>query len=267
MLLFGRFLQGLGGGAGPALAITIIRDLAEGRKLAKINSFFVAVNVFAISCSPLIGSYILFFFNWRANFIFLSMLGFLVLVCIIFILPETNQRKTFQNLYLSVIAANLKRLFKSKLFIGYTICRFSLFASIIAWLTACPVILHSIGFTAVWVGGMTAVAGFAYVIGSLINAKFVTKYGIIKMIQTGVLITMCASIFLLFVGLIYVTNLLLIMFSIVLFMFGGSFIGPNAYIGGISPFPKIAGLAVAFMGGDTNIRRFSFQYNHFLLAK
>ena len=72
ILLAGRLIQGFGGGGSNILARIILRDRLEGSKLAKYNSYYSMACVSLMASAPLLGGYLQHYFDWQANFIFLS---------------------------------------------------------------------------------------------------------------------------------------------------------------------------------------------------
>ncbi|MCU0906466.1 MAG: multidrug effflux MFS transporter [Rhodobacteraceae bacterium] len=67
-LLAARFLQGLGVAAPRIVTIALIRDLYEGRAMARIMSFVMMVFVMIPAVAPAIGTLIIAGFGWRAIF-------------------------------------------------------------------------------------------------------------------------------------------------------------------------------------------------------
>ena len=190
---------------------------------------------------------VLFFFNWRANFILLFLLGFIALLSVCFI-PETNKHKTYKNLHLISIKKNITTLFSNRFFVGYVLCRFATYAAILAWLTTCPILLHFIGVSPICIGWLLALEGVAFVLGGFINARLVGKYGDQKMIYCGLTIIMLAGVALFIFGMFDVINVISVMLPVFVYMFGASLVSPNAFAGAMKPFPKIAGITVAVIG-------------------
>lgn len=73
-LLAARLLQGLGAAGPRVVAIAIVRDLYEGRRMAQLVSFVMMVFALVPAAAPLIGSGIIALIGWRG--IFLAFVGF-----------------------------------------------------------------------------------------------------------------------------------------------------------------------------------------------
>jgi len=67
-LLAARFLQGLGVAAPRIVTIALIRDLYEGRAMARIMSFVMMIFVMIPAVAPAIGTLIIAGFGWRGIF-------------------------------------------------------------------------------------------------------------------------------------------------------------------------------------------------------
>lgn len=248
MLLVGRALQGLGAGAGAALFLSILRDVYDGNELAKISSFLAISRVILLASAPLIGGYLLHFFNWQACFIFLLIYSGFCLIGTITILKESNRHQD-HHLAIRHIAQKIKTLCLHPPFISNAFCVMLAFGGILAWLTTLPFLLQDIvGLTPVEFGWIAALAGLFFIVGGLINAMIVEKWGFQKMLFFGLLIMLFASIVMLGFGLLHKINTTVIMIPVIIYIIGSSFIFSNAYAGAMNPFSKMAGTAGAMFG-------------------
>ena len=88
-----RFVQALGACAGGVIARAIVRDFFEPIDTARIFSALILVTGFAPMLAPLVGGYVLVWWDWRAIFWLLSILGTISFIGVFFRLPETITRK------------------------------------------------------------------------------------------------------------------------------------------------------------------------------
>ncbi len=88
-LIILRFIQGLAGSAGQVLSRAIARDLFAGPRLTRFYSMQSAVNGIFPVISPVIGGFMIRFVNWQGIFILLAIIGFLILIGIIFGIQES----------------------------------------------------------------------------------------------------------------------------------------------------------------------------------
>jgi MFS transporter, DHA1 family, multidrug resistance protein len=78
LLLAARFIQGLGGAAPRIVAMAIIRDLFEGRRMAQVTSFVMTVFMLFPAFAPFIGQFFIDAWGWRS--IFLAYVTFAIVV-------------------------------------------------------------------------------------------------------------------------------------------------------------------------------------------
>ena len=80
ILILGRFIQGMGAGAGNVLFRVILRDTFSGKELSKVAAWTTTFYSLAPAIAPVIGGYIEVSFGWRMDFILLSIYGFIQMI-------------------------------------------------------------------------------------------------------------------------------------------------------------------------------------------
>lgn len=245
----GRLLQGVGAGASAVLYRSILRDLYNGTQLAKVSSYLSIGRIVLLATSPLIGAYLLHFFDWHSIFTFLIIYSSACLLGTLCLLKETNDYAQLQKTKIYDIFKNTWTVLKNPIFIGYALCIMLTFGGILSWLTVLPVVLQkTLGLSPIAFGWLAALAGLSFAIGGFINAFLVNRLGINKMLNIGLFTMLLAGLIMLTLGLFHILTTFAIMLPIVTFIIGSSMIFPNAYAGAFHPFPKIAGTASAVFG-------------------
>ena len=89
VMLAGRFVQGLGVAGPRIVAVALVRDQYEGRAMARIMSFVMAVFILVPAIAPAWGQAILFVAEWRAIFMSFVAVALLVFVWFGIRQPET----------------------------------------------------------------------------------------------------------------------------------------------------------------------------------
>jgi DHA1 family bicyclomycin/chloramphenicol resistance-like MFS transporter len=141
LLCLARFLQALGGCAGPVIARAVVRDRFEHRQSARILSQLMLVMGVAPIMAPLIGGLLLAFGGWRAIFWVLAGFGTVVGVWMFFALGETRSEATaLQARGEHPIAAYWALLGQRRL-VGYTVAGALNSAALFAYLAASPNLL------------------------------------------------------------------------------------------------------------------------------
>lgn len=243
-----RFIQGVGAGAGLALSRSILRDLYYGKNLAKVGSYLSIINIGIMASAPFIGAYLQSWFNWRANFIFLSLYAICILIILISLYSESNKYADKKHLQLINIKTNTKRLFSSKVFLVYTLIIFFTYAGILAWLTSGPILLQHLGISTIGFGKLSILVGGIYTLGSLTNVRLLKVFSLLQALSFGIAIITVSSLVYVLLCLILTPNAYVVIVCVLAFIFGTSIIMPNSYAKIMSPFGDIAGITGAIIG-------------------
>ena len=68
VIMIARFLQGAGASAPRVVAQALVRDFYQGREMARISSFIMIIFALVPAIAPLLGSFVMLVFHWRAIF-------------------------------------------------------------------------------------------------------------------------------------------------------------------------------------------------------
>lgn len=136
-----RIMQGVSAGAGTVVGRAIIRDLYSDAPAARLLSMVTMIFSIAPAIAPVLGGWIVKWFDWRA--IFLSLLAYTVMLFVVCYryLPETLPRAHRQPFNPGYLATNYGAIFRSPLFhmkAGIVACNF---AGLFLFITAAPVML------------------------------------------------------------------------------------------------------------------------------
>jgi Bcr/CflA subfamily drug resistance transporter len=245
VLIFGRFIQGLGVGAGASLWRSIFRDSFEGAQLAKYGGYLSIVVAFIVPAAPTLGGYLQNYFGWRASFFFLILYALVVLLIVMILFKETSAFHHKERLSRKFFVQAFKQLLSSRIFMGYAVCTFISYGAFFAWFTASPVLLIKlVGISPVQFGWITFLGGGGtMLLAGLFNGKMVVKFGTPFMLRIGWGMMFMAGCLMLTLKFIYGINTLVIVAPMILFYFGSTLIWPNIFAGAFQPFGKIAGYA------------------------
>lgn len=245
-LIVGRFIQGFGIGCCSSVGRSLVRDLYTDRVLAKMGSYVGVASVFIMASSPTLGGYIQEQWGWRANFLFLFLLGIILWVSMLLILPETNRRLNPEATRIRVMGRNYLELLRSKVFLGYTLCACFAGAGLIAYITIAPFLFQdTLGLSPLQFGRLTFFIAGAICFSGLINGVLVMHKGVSYMVFVGVVFMLLGGISLIVVTFQGDLTVLRIMIPITLFSTGAGFTFINAFAGAFHPFPHMAGMVGA----------------------
>lgn len=246
MIIIGRLIQGLGAGATLSISQPILRDLFDGKTLAKYSSYSALIGVAFLIMAPLFGGYLQHYFGWRASFLFITIYTLVALLAIIFQVPETNKHMHPLNLTSPIIKKNILTIVTSSVFIGYCASSLLAYGALLAWLTAGPIVLQStVGLSPVAFGWVYFLTGVGFATGAFVNAKCVGHFGINKMMLFGQFCIFISGVSMAGFALLGHVSILGIVPSAILLLFGASMVFPNTSAGVFQPFPEIAGIVSA----------------------
>jgi DHA1 family bicyclomycin/chloramphenicol resistance-like MFS transporter len=93
-----RFLQALSGCVGAVAALAMVRDFFPPEKSASIISLLILIIGLSPMLAPTAGSFVAVAFGWRYVFITLAAIALIVLLLVIFFLPEGQPPDTTYRL-------------------------------------------------------------------------------------------------------------------------------------------------------------------------
>jgi DHA1 family bicyclomycin/chloramphenicol resistance-like MFS transporter len=136
-----RIMQGVSAGAGTVVGRAIIRDLYSDAPAARLLSMVTMIFSIAPAIAPVLGGWIVKFFDWRMIFLFLLVYT-VALFCVCYkYLPETLAPEKRQPFNPGYLARNYGAIFRSPLFhMKSGIVAFN-FAGLFLFITAAPVML------------------------------------------------------------------------------------------------------------------------------
>lgn len=244
-----RLIQGLGIGAANVLCRAILRDLYEGKELAKKISTLGILWVLSPIIAPVIGGYIEEYAGWRGNFLFLIAFVGLVLLWCIFFLPETKDPTQIQSIHPRTILKNYRFLLSSRPFIGYVFVDFFLYGIFSAFYVAGPFLLQTVlKISPILFGWMMLIISLGYMIGTYINIYLLHYWEPKKVIQFGSISILVISLIMLAVAWFGIFNVIAIVFPMTILFCTIALLFTNCISVCLSFFPHLVGSASALWG-------------------
>ena len=248
-MVIGRLFQGVGLSAARTISISIIRDSYKGDYMAKIMSFVMVIFILVPVIAPMLGKWILNFYNWQAIFYFQLIFGAIVMIWFGIRQEETLKVENKKSFMITLFFEGVKELFKFKETLIFTIISAFITGAFMVYLSASQHIFET-------QYGMAdefpyIFAGLALTIGgaTFLNGSLVMKLGMRKLVFFA-LIGYC-TISLVYVVLFWstpnpsITVLMIFMglqFIAIGFMFG------NTSAIAMEPIGHIAGIGAAIIG-------------------
>lgn len=244
-----RVVQALGGCVGVVIARAAIRDRLDVQGSAQAFSSMMIVMGIAPIAAPTLGAWILYFFNWHAVFICLSIIGCISLLCVHFFFKETLQPSRRLKLSFDQVLTLYAAILKDKSF------RFPMFAgcltggALFSYISsASPVFMDMYGLNQQQFAYAFGFNAMGIIIFSSINKRLVTRLSTIQRLKLGGTIQFSGAVIVLASGLLSHAPLAIVMVGLFFTVSGLGFTGPNAMALAMSEQGARAGTASAIMG-------------------
>ncbi len=200
-LLIARLLQALGGASASVLARAMVRDVYPVKDAAKILSWMQIITMVATLLAPIVGSFLVDHWGWRAIFVFLFIFALLCFLVVGKQVPET--------LPVERRLASVKSVFYSywhiathKTALAYILCMGMAFAGMFVYITASPfVYIQYFGVSTQQYAYLFGFNIFGIMVMTVTNANLVGRIGPQRMIQFCATVLFLAGLALFLMGL------------------------------------------------------------------
>lgn len=250
VLIAARFLQGFTASAGVVLSRAVVRDVFSGRELSKFFSLLMVINAVAPMAAPMAGGAVLTlpFASWQTIFLFLSIIGIIIVLIVALNLKETlPQEKRIKSSGTATVRT-MGNLLKDRTFIGYAIIVGFVHGGSFAYVSGTPFIYQEIyGVSPQVFSVLFGINGIAIIIGSFIIGRL---GGIVheKQLLRVAVITAVSATFLLLIVAIVEGPLAFIVILIFIYMTTMGMTVTSTFTLGMSEQGHRAGSASAVLG-------------------
>ena len=177
VMIAGRVLQGIGVAGPRIVTMALVRDQYEGRLMAKLMSFAMAVFIMVPTIAPALGQGLLILGGWRAIFV-----TFLVIAAVVFAWfalrqPETLSAERRRPFSPRAIGQAVGEILRIRTALGYTIATGYVFTPFVAYLGSAQQIFQDSYGTGALFPLYFGVLALSFGVGSIVNGRLVMKYG------------------------------------------------------------------------------------------
>ncbi|HSC68981.1 MAG TPA: multidrug effflux MFS transporter [Cellvibrio sp.] len=252
-LLIGRFIQGLGV-AGPYVsAISIVRDKYAGNEMARIMSLVMMIFIMVPALAPSIGQAVLLVSSWRYIFVLYIAYALIIGVWIFFRLEETLPKEYRISFSTRGFIDGFKEVVSNYSTMCYTLCMGLFFGSFLGYLNSSQQIFQDLFQTGKLFTIYFGVLALVFGVASLVNSRFVEKWGMDYLCNHAVWgIIISSAIFLVTLTLLPANLWLFMVYAAVLFFCFGLVFG-NVNAMAMEPMGHVAGIASAIIGATSSI--------------
>jgi DHA1 family bicyclomycin/chloramphenicol resistance-like MFS transporter len=249
MILLGlRFIQGIGAASTRVIAISFIRDVFGGRKMAEVMALVFMVFMIIPVIAPGVGQLIMLFAEWHMIFIFMTVIAAAISIWTAFRLPETMHPENRRPLTASSVLDGFRIVLSTRVSLFYTLATTAVFGALFGFINSAQQIYVGIYGLGVWFPVLFAAIAAMMAVSSFVNSQLVGRFGM-RRLSHGAL-----------VGFLLVNTIWLILalrgpipiyvfvplFAAAMLQFG--WIGSNFNSIAMEPLGRVAGTASSILG-------------------
>lgn len=244
-----RVLQGFFNAAAAVVALAVIRDRFVGSDAAQLLSRLMLVIGVAPLLAPTVGQGIAGFWNWRAVFYALALIG-LVLVAIVWkFMPETLPGDSRSPGHPRHVAGAYWVLLQDRHFMALAVIPGLGLALIMSYVVGSPFVFQNeYGLTAQQFALVFALNGAALVLSAQLNAALVRKFPPVRILRTALLVQLSLALVLLGVVATGAGGAACLVAGLWLVLSAQGMIPANASVLALHNYGHMAGTAAAVIG-------------------
>jgi DHA1 family bicyclomycin/chloramphenicol resistance-like MFS transporter len=253
-LIAARFVQGLAGGVGIVIAQAAGRDIYSGGALLRYYGRLTVLGGLAAIVGPLIGGQLARVTDWRGVFLFLALVGAVILAACLLVFRETLPTENRVSGGMTQTGRDMRRLLADRVFVGAVLVTGFVNAALFAYLSGATFVLQG-------VYGLSP-QGYSYAFG--LNSLGFMVFGFVagrtaaRWSERGTLLVGTAMCVAGAAGLLATAAwdlpLAAVIVSLLTMVSGVAVTTPPATSLALAGYPDIAGTASSFLG----VARFAF---------
>jgi DHA1 family bicyclomycin/chloramphenicol resistance-like MFS transporter len=248
ILLLFRFTQGIGAAATRVIAVSVVRDTFEGRRMAEVMSLIFMVFMAIPIIAPSIGQLVMLFATWHMIFAAMAAGALLISLWAILRLPETMHPEDRRPLTVGSVIGGFRIVLTNRIALCYALASTFAFGAMFGFVNSSQQIyvgIYGIGdlFPLVFAGiaGVIAVSNY-------LNARLVGRIGMRRLSQSALLLFFAVSLTWLIVSLETQMPLFLFIFFFACAMIPFGALGSNFNALAMEPLGHLAGTASSILG-------------------
>lgn len=242
-----RLLQSLGACAGSVISRAMVRDLFPPEETRRVYSALILVMGVSPLLAPLFGAYMLLWFDWKAIFLSVMIVGALATIGMYFRLPETLP--SARPLSLTYIWATYRDLLKDRLFLGSALATGFSSSGMFAYIAGSPfVFINLFGVRPDHFSWFFGVNAAAVVIGAQVNGRMLHGHAPDRVMRAAAFVQAFSGVLLIAAAGMGAKSLAAIALPLFLYLCTIGFVFPNAVALALAKHGQVAGMASALLG-------------------
>ncbi len=249
IMIAGRVLQGVGAASPRVVSMALVRDQYEGRLMARILSFVMAVFITVPMVAPAMGQGILLVADWRAIFVALFVVAGIAGLWLMIRQPETLPRQHRLPFSVTAVMRSAFMVVRTRQALAYTLAQGCAFAPFVAYLSTAQQIFQVTYGVGLLFPLYFAGLALSFGVTVLVNGHLVMRYGMLRLsVIAAIVVTVSSAATW---GLIFIFDgvppLWLFLASLLLVFGGVGLMFGNLNALAMQPLGNIAGVGAAIV--------------------
>ena len=254
VLIAFRFIQGIGAGAAVSVPRAVVRDLYTGHQATRLMSTMLLMVSLAPMLAPLLGSFLIIPFGWRAIFVAIIVAALLSMLATRFAMPETRPPEKRIPFSLASIRGAFGVLIRDPMFLGVSLMGSSGMASFFIFLsTSSFLYIEFYGLTPTQYSFFVALNALGLIAASQIAANLGARFGAVAVVFWS---STCFAVNGLVLLALFALHLGSFPILVAMICLGNVFLGlilPTSVVLALENHGPIAGTAAALSGSLQNV--------------
>lgn len=253
-LAFFRFFMALGGCAGMVASKAVVRDYFEKDKVADVLSTLMLIMGVAPIIAPTVGGFIITTFHWEVVFYCLAGFASLMLLNVIYVLPESVEPIKSTSLRPIKVAREYWSIYKNKDFFLFSTTRGFAIGALLAYVASAPfVFIEYYGMSEDLFGYIFGGNAAGLILGSQFNRLALRRFTTFQISYAIAILMAVLTGAILIYSLIVAPQFWVIYPGLFTMLFFIGFQNPNVTALSLQPFNVQAGSASALVGAVSMI--------------
>jgi DHA1 family bicyclomycin/chloramphenicol resistance-like MFS transporter len=243
-----RVLQGVAGAAGVVIGRAMVRDITRPDESAKLFSTLMLVTGLAPILGPIAGGMLLRVTSWRGAFVFLAVIGLLIVTSIVAFLPETLPAERRRAAGARATFMTFRAILRDDIFVAYTAVAACSFATMFAYISGSSFVLENrYGLSPQQFSVAFGLTASGMLVASQINRRLLTRFASRHLLFVGVTGSLAGSLTL-FIALDVHASLVVVQPALALIVASAGFTAPNVASLAMARQAGAAGSASSLIG-------------------
>ncbi|MDQ0316601.1 multidrug effflux MFS transporter [Amorphus orientalis] len=249
LLIVARFFQALGAAGPVVLSRSMVRDLYEGRRAGTELSRMGTIMGLMPAVAPSIGGVLDLFFGWRGPLFAVFALAIVILLLVIFRLPETIRERVPERLTPKSFLWGFGPVISDAGYRVHVAIVCFTYAGIFVFISGGSFVLQNVyGLSSVVFGLVFGMCALSYVAGTLLGQRLLQRLGVARALGVGCCFLAAGGTAMVLALVVGIDHPAAVVVPQMIYLVGVGQALPQGMAGALMPFTKRAGAASSLLG-------------------